>query len=211
LITLFIDTSLSNLIIAIVKDNKILASKNLFLVKNHSEHATEEIKKSFQEASLTFNDIDQIMVVNGPGSFTGLRIGVTIAKTMAFLLNKEIIPVNSLTMRALNLDSKIKATIIDARRDAVYAAIYDENMNEILKPEYIELQTFKDVYNKQDQDKKIMTPNIDLYQELNPIKDNLNILKIVEYYKNHKGTNHHNLNPDYHKKTEAEEKRNNHE
>lgn len=215
MITLYLDTSLSNLIVAIIKDQKILSNKNLFLIRNHSEHATTEIKKAFKETNLSFDNIDQIMVVNGPGSFTGLRIGVTIAKTMAYILNKPVIALNSLTIRAISINTRIKASIIDARRDAVYGAIYNEDMKEILKPQYISLEAYSKLFNAQTNDKQIMTPDITTYQEhFNKevlIKDNIDLLKVVSYYSKQKPTNPHQLNPNYHKKTEAEEKRQRHE
>ena len=89
MISLFIDTSMANVSISIVKDNKILSIIQEEIPNEHSKYATSYVKRVIDDASLDANDIDNILVVNGPGSFTGVRIGVTIAKTYGYLIKKE--------------------------------------------------------------------------------------------------------------------------
>ena len=207
MITLFINTALSKLTIGIVKEKEILYEKNLLLARSHSEFATSEIKNAFKSINLELKEIDQIMVVVGPGSFTGIRIGVTIAKTLSFLLNKKIIGVDSLKIRALSQkEFDYCGVVIDARRDNVYGAIYDNKYKEILVPSFLAIEEFNEIYNKLKNKKIITSPNQELL--LNDlVKDELDVLKVVEYYQNQEGVNPHLLNPFYLKKTEAEEKR----
>ena len=87
MITLFIDTSSSDVSIALVKDNEILSYINEELPNQHSIYTTSFLDEVLKSADLNPDDVDRIMVVNGPGSFTGIRIGVTIAKVYAYLLN----------------------------------------------------------------------------------------------------------------------------
>ena len=87
MISLFIDTSLSNVSISIVKDNKILSLIQKGIPNMHSVYTTKFVKEALDQAGCDANDIDNIMVVNGPGSFTGLRIGATIVNTLASELN----------------------------------------------------------------------------------------------------------------------------
>ena len=64
------------------------------------------IDSGLKELNLTLNDIDKVFVVNGPGSFTGIRVGVTVAKTIGWALKKDIIPVSSLELIATTNTSK---------------------------------------------------------------------------------------------------------
>ena len=86
MITLFIDTSLSDVSIALLKDEKILDLINNNIPGEHSIYVTKYIQDILKNNNLLPKDIKEIVVVNGPGSFTGVRIGVTIAKMIAYLL-----------------------------------------------------------------------------------------------------------------------------
>ena len=107
MISLFIDTSLSDVSIALVKDNIILSNIKNTSPKEHSIYTTKFIEDILKENNLVPNDINEIIVVNGPGSFTGIRIGVTIAKMYAYLLKKDIKEIENV-LNDLNLNYKIE-------------------------------------------------------------------------------------------------------
>ena len=79
MISLFIDTSSSCLNIALLNDNNVIKVKSILLGKDLSKEALYEIKCLIESANLKPNDIDRVVCVSGPGSFTGLRVGVTIS------------------------------------------------------------------------------------------------------------------------------------
>jgi len=98
------------------------------------------IEEGLTENNISIKSIDKIFVVNGPGSFTGVRIGVTIAKTIAWALNKDLVPLSSLEyMATSNSNKKYLISMIDARRGNVFAGIYDSNLNCIKKDSLIGL------------------------------------------------------------------------
>jgi tRNA threonylcarbamoyladenosine biosynthesis protein TsaB len=137
----------------------------------------------FNSNNLKPNDIDKILVVNGPGSFTGIRVGITIAKTYAWGLKKDITTVTSLEAMAISSNFKgYKVPLIDARRGYVYGAIFDEDNNEVFKACHISLEELKEDINKLDKDVVIIT-NDEIDLEYNKEEYKPDILKIVEKYK----------------------------
>ena len=96
MISMFIDTSLSDVSIALIKDGKLLSKINNNIPGEHSIYVTKYIDDILKECNLSPKDVDEIIVVNGPGSFTGIRIGVTIAKMFAYLQNIRIVTKNTL-------------------------------------------------------------------------------------------------------------------
>ena len=87
---LYIDTSSSYLYSAIVEDDKLISYVSEDYGQNLSEVALPKIVSMFEDNNLKPKNIDKIIVVNGPGSFTGIRIGITIAKIYAWSLNIDI-------------------------------------------------------------------------------------------------------------------------
>lgn len=201
MISLVIDTCNSNLLVALVKDNDILSIFNQKVETDLSVKIFPVIQDIFVESNLNPNDIDNILIANGPGSFTGIRIGVTIAKTYAWALNKKVIPFSSLALLAT---TKIKedyiVPVIDARRNCVYAGIYNEHLDSIMEDTYIDLDELK----KKLENKSYRIVSYDTFDNLETINPELNILKIVDKYKNNAGINPHQSNPNYLKLTEAE-------
>ena len=208
MIVLYIDTTTSNLYTAIYKDNEVLSSINSSFGKDLSRVALDKIKDMLENLNLKPKDVDKIIVVNGPGSFTGIRIGVTIAKTFAYSLNKEITTISS--MQAMTLSSSSNKSfivpIIDARRGFVYASIYDRNGNAILKDQYISFDALKVACCNLVGEYEFIGNNLKFdidYEEYNP-----NFLKIINKYKDNECINPHLVNPIYLKLTEAEENKN---
>lgn len=202
MICLLIDTSTSNLIVSIIKDNEIKYIYQEKILAEMSSKLLPIIDNGLKEINLKLNDIDKIFVVNGPGSFTGIRVGVTVAKTIAWALKKDIIPLSSLELIATtNTSKKYIVPMIDARRNNVFAGIYDNNLNCVKEDKLIsieELSNLSDDY------------EFSSYDNINGvIKPNIDILKIINKHINDEGINPHNLNPNYLKLTEAEESREN--
>jgi len=206
MISLFIDTSMVNVSISIVKDNKIMSIIQEDIPNEHSKYATSYVRKVIDEAGIDANDIDNILVVNGPGSFTGVRIGVTIAKTYGYLINKELIPVSSLKSLAISSNkSGVIMSVIQANRSNFYVGIYDKDYNNLIDEEFVSGSRL-----------------IELIQEYNPYivsndyyvigihkfnKVSLDVLRIVDYYKNMDKVNYHALVPNYLKLPQAMENR----
>jgi tRNA threonylcarbamoyl adenosine modification protein YeaZ len=125
--------------VAITKDAQVLAESTLTIKKNHSLTLMPMIDELTKSVGVAPNDFDRFVVAQGPGSYTGLRIGVTTAKTLAYTLHKELVGVSSLKAIAANAyDHKgLIVPIMDARRKNVYAGLYqtvDGKLTE-LKPD----------------------------------------------------------------------------
>lgn len=198
---LFIDTCNSNLTIALTEDNNILYFYNEQVKTELSSKIFPVMQEAFVNAKLDPKDIDNIFVTNGPGSFTGIRMGVTVAKTYAWALNIKIIPVSSLELMATTkVDKEYFVPIIDARRGYVYAGIYNEHLDIIMEDTYISIDELK----KQLKDKSYKFISYDEFDLLDTVKPKINILKIIDKHKKDKSVNPHLVNPNYLKLTEAE-------
>ncbi|MCY9184929.1 tRNA (adenosine(37)-N6)-threonylcarbamoyltransferase complex dimerization subunit type 1 TsaB [Bacillus halotolerans] len=124
---LAIDTSNYTLGIALLRDNTVIAEYMTYLKKNHSVRAMPAVHSLLNDCDTTPQDLSKIVVAKGPGSYTGVRIGVTIAKTLAWSLNIPISAVSSLEALAANgrhFDGLI-SPIFDARRGQVYTGLYE--------------------------------------------------------------------------------------
>ena len=202
---LYIDTSSSYLYSAIVEDEKLIASVSEEYGQSLSEVALPKIVEMFDKNKLSPKDVVKIIVVNGPGSFTGIRIGITIAKVYAWTLKIPITTITSLEAMSISReDNKVHTPMLNARRGYVYAAIYNENNQEIRKPEHVKWEVLKDDLDKLEDYEIISNDEFDWDVETKPyIPD---FVKIVTKYKDKESINPHAVNPDYLKLTEAEEK-----
>lgn len=123
---LAIDTSNLTVGVALIKDGKVIAEHISHLKKNHSVRAMPAIDELLKECGLKPSDLTQIAVAKGPGSYTGVRIGVTIAKTLAWSLNIPVKTVSSLEVLAANgrFFQGLICPLFDARRGQVYTGLY---------------------------------------------------------------------------------------
>ncbi len=203
--TLYIDTSSNYLYTAVVSNDQLLGQLKIKLDKELSIFTLPKIKELLETVSLEPNEIDQIMVVDGPGSFTGIRIGMTIAKTYAWALNKKLITISSL--EAMSVSEKgydFLVPVIDARRDYVYCGIYDKENKVVLHNAHRKIEELQKELDRIPGEYMIITN-----QELNLIGKKVSydpdLFKIVQTYKHRTGINPHLAEPNYLKKTEAEE------
>lgn len=151
---LSIETATQVCSVALAKDNEVLGLKESTKKNSHAEIVTVFIDELIKENNISFGDLDAIAVSKGPGSYTGLRIGVSTAKGMCYALDIPLISVNtlqslafggSLNFRHESALSALFCPMIDARRMEVYCAFYDENINEIreTRAEIIESNSFQ--------------------------------------------------------------------
>ncbi|WP_276736514.1 tRNA (adenosine(37)-N6)-threonylcarbamoyltransferase complex dimerization subunit type 1 TsaB [Bacillus sp. (in: firmicutes)] len=124
---LAIDTSNYTLGIALLREETVIAEHITYLKKNHSVRAMPAVHSLLNACDMTPQDLSKIVVAKGPGSYTGVRIGVTLAKTLAWSLHIPIAAVSSLETLAANgrhFDGLI-SPIFDARRGQVYTGLYE--------------------------------------------------------------------------------------
>ena len=105
--TLFIDTHYLDVNIVLFKDNKLLSKEEEKEVRNTSVVTMPLIDKILKDNNIMPSDLNKIAVCIGPGSFTGTRIGVTIAKTLAYTLNIDIVKLSSLDLVAINTNDNV--------------------------------------------------------------------------------------------------------
>ncbi len=185
--SLFIDTHNELIKIILFKDGKILTDKEKMSNMQHSVYTMPMIEETLKENNIESSNLNEIIVVNGPGSFTGVRIGVTIAKTMAYLLNIPIKSIDTLKMQAL-LINKDKKIVIENEKNGKYLGIFDKNNNVIQKYKYMKNSEFEEFI----KDNVIDEVKIDYEKLYEKLKDEQNInphavnplyIKVIEVLK----------------------------
>lgn len=177
---LFIDTHDELITVALkVKDKLYIKEKESEY--SHSIFTMPMIEELFNESKTDVKDLKKIIVVNGPGSFTGIRIGLSIAKTLAYALNIDINTISSLTAYLISNDEgkKRKAVIEDTK--GYYISTFDENN----KPLFDEYYTHED--------------DVDLPC----VEKKLSVDKIIDYCKDMPSENAHHVNANYVKSIEV--------
>ena len=189
MISLFIDTSLNDVSIALVQEEKILSVIHNNIPGEHSIYVTKYIEDIIYNNKINPKDINEIVVVNGPGSFTGIRIGVTIAKVFAYLTKIRIVTISSLEARIIGRKSDYILSSIDAKHSNYYVGLYDKNYKKILE-EFMPKEKKEELISK--------------YHPLEVTQnDEYNITEIVKHTKSKKSENPHAVNPLYLKLPEA--------
>lgn len=204
--TFYIDTSSSYLYAGISVDQELIKEVKLKLDKELSSFTLPEIKKAFEESKIDPKEIDKIIVVNGPGSFTGIRIGVTIAKTYAWSLQKEIATISSLEAMATKKEDTYEYLVpmIDARRGYVYGAIYRKDGTLILKEQYIKRTALEVAMD--DLPGSVAIISNDVFEtDKKVLPYDADIEEIIKRFEQREGINPHAVEPNYLKLTEAEE------
>ena len=193
---LYIDTCYKILNIALYENQKVLLSFNQKLENNMTDLTLIYINKLFEQTKKDISSLSKVIVSNGPGSFTGIRIGLTIAKIPIIIISK-------LTTMALSSNSEYKLPIISARRSSFYAAIFKNE--EIIMPEsYIQIEDLK---------KKLIDINNYVYISYDEVLfenteiSNVNFEKVINYAIKLKPTPVELVDANYLKRTEAEERK----
>lgn len=140
MLILSLDTSTRVCSVALHQNGALLASYELLTEKTHSSMLTTLVENAVTHAGFTLDQLDALAVAKGPGSYTGLRIGVSTAKGLCFALDKPLVSVNTLEAMALQLapfflPETVLCPLLDARRMEVYAAGYrreGSGLNQVL-------------------------------------------------------------------------------
>ncbi len=145
-----IETATKNCSVALAKDGITLFTKEIAEQGySHAEFLHVFIEEILREANLLFQDLSAIAVSQGPGSYTGLRIGVSAAKGLCYSLDIPLIAIDTLTTLACQIEitEGLIIPMIDARRMEVYSAIYDANMNTVrgVEAQIIDENSFSDI------------------------------------------------------------------
>ena len=137
-----IDTSSMAASVAVIEDNKLICEYTINTKKTHSQKLMPMIENMLGLSDLKVREIDAIAVCEGPGSFTGLRIGMATAKAIAHVNDIPVIGVNSLEALAANMnlcDKKI-CSILDAQRNQVYTGRYQYEGTKLVEIKEIGIQ-----------------------------------------------------------------------
>lgn len=131
------DTSTSEATVSIMKNNELVCEYNVTTNKTHSKMLMPMIDEALKNVDMNLDEINKILVCKGPGSFTGLRIGITTANMFAKTLNKDVYGISSIDSLANNVEYSdcYICPIIDAKRKEVYTAIYEMKNGKIIKIE----------------------------------------------------------------------------
>ncbi|MCB7069644.1 tRNA (adenosine(37)-N6)-threonylcarbamoyltransferase complex dimerization subunit type 1 TsaB [Caldibacillus sp. 210928-DFI.2.22] len=132
---LAIDTSTNVLGVGIASNEKIIGEYITNIKRNHSTRVLPAIDFLLKDCGMDIKEINKIIVANGPGSYTGLRIGLTIGKTLAWTLNIPIVGVSSLKLMAASaryFDGYI-SPVMDARRGNIFTGLYEYKEGKLMQ------------------------------------------------------------------------------
>ena len=138
---LHIHTGLEKAYVALSKDLELLSYRSNEVQKDHGSFLQPAIKEIMNEGKVLMKDLDAISVINGPGSYTGLRVGLAAAKGLCYVLKKPLICISTLEWMARpfqNQEAKLICPLIDARRMEVFTAMYHANLS-VFHPEHPEI------------------------------------------------------------------------
>lgn len=159
------DTSTMTTSVSIIEDENMLALYSLQGSVYHSESLSDMVNNILNKFDFDLSQIDLISVGIGPGSFTGIRIGLTFAKVLAQVLKKDIVAVSSLKACAIKEDGLV-GSIIDARRCLIYACLMEDG-KVLMDDTIIELEKFKDIVG----DRKITLQGVDAKKFIHEFKN----------------------------------------
>lgn len=146
---LHIETATKNCSVSVADKGELLAIQELNDGNySHAEKLHPFIQQVMEEAKLSFNDVDAVAVSKGPGSYTGLRIGVSAAKGLCFAFDKPLISIETLQSLAhkVSTEEGVIIPMLDARRMEVYAAVYNSKHEQVrdIKAEIIAENSFQE-------------------------------------------------------------------
>lgn len=135
-----IDTATESAVISIAQNHKVINFSINSDQKDHASFVQPAIKNILHQSELSINKLNAVAVTAGPGSYTGLRVGMASAKGICYALNIPLITINTLKVFALSMinnfqdQSALYCPVIDARRMEIFTAVYNHKLVEILNP-----------------------------------------------------------------------------
>lgn len=183
--TLFIDTHSDKIIIILYNKDEIEIKKEVLSIGNTSKNSMPILIETLQEAGVTIEDVKKIIVIHGPGSFTGIRLGVTMAKTLAYTLQIPIVEMSSLLIKAVSFTHDT-VKIVEREKNGVFVGTFSRENQLLTDYEYIPNAVFKTLPEEE-------------YIE----KVNIDYLKILQHAKTISSTHPHAVNPLYVKRIEV--------
>ena len=204
------DTSSKALSLAILEDKQVLAETMINIKKNHSITLMPAIDFLMSSLDWTPKDLDRIVVAEGPGSYTGLRIAVATAKTLAHTLNIELVGMSSLLALVPRQQEGLLVPLMDARRNNVYAGFY-ENAKPVMPEAHLSFAGVLEKVKDADQVTFVgeVGPFVEQIQEQLPqasCQETLpNAANLALWAWNKKADSLHDFVPNYLKRVEAEE------
>ena len=208
MICLFFVTSSDLLKVSLIKDNNIIFDKELHTKNDHSSYLVPTIDEAFKSNNIDFKELDEIIVGNGPGSFTGTRISIAVAKTYAFSFNIPVYMISSLEELIYDNDGyDFYVPIIEEKKENLYFSIFDKDKKRVMDDTYSSTEY---MYKKLEElDGKILLISLSNkeYEKYDTVKASINALNIMKNIDvNNEKVNPHLLKPNYIKKIEAEAK-----
>ncbi len=204
------DTSSKALSLAILEDKQVLAETTINIKKNHSITLMPAIDFLMASLDWTPKDLDRIVVAEGPGSYTGLRIAVATAKTLAHTLNIELVGMSSLLALVPYQQEGLFVPLMDARRNNVYAGFY-ENAKPVMPEAHLPFERVIELINGASQVTFVgeVGPFVEQIQEHLPrtnYKETLpNAANLALLAWDKEANSLHDFVPNYLKRVEAEE------
>lgn len=184
--TLLIDTHSDMIRIVLYKEGKVCIKKEIQTERKHSSTTMPILIEILSEAKIEIEKVKEIIVVNGPGSFTGVRIGVTIAKTLAYTLTIQIKVMSSLLIKAVSMLHE-DVNIIEREKNGVFLATFNKENHLISEYKYLTNKEYKEY------------PKANCLEEIE-----LDYEAIYNFSKTIEATNPHAVNPLYVKKIEVQ-------
>ena len=204
------DTSSKALSLAILEDKQVLAETTINIKKNHSITLMPAIDFLMASLDWTPKDLDRIVVAEGPGSYTGLRIAVATAKTLAHTLNIELVGMSSLLALVPYQQEGLFVPLMDARRNNVYAGFY-ENAKPVMPEAHLPFEQVIELIKGASQVTFVgeVVPFVEQIQEHLPrtnYKETLpNVANLALLAWDKEADSLHDFVPNYLKRVEAEE------
>ena len=191
MIKIYMDVSTEVMYIALSKDNTLVDFSERHAKRDHAKYLVDRIHHILNKNKLSLDDLDEIIVGEGPGSYTGIRIAVTVGKTLAYAKKIPLFRVSSLIFMTSGYEG-LTCVTHDARRGFVFATIYKDSVI-YMKDTYMFLDELK---------------HQDHYQSANVIELDAQTYQInlskIDLHKKHI-TDVHSFEPNYARLTEAEE------